>query len=166
MKDIYSFAAKLEDIYSPYFDITKNININGITPFFEASLHVKNEKYFITPSATLWSAQTHEYVYVLAQNFGSLYEFKNARDVILNYAMDKIKPSKEHMYTYITIVLISDFINSEIEKEIRKFKKYKSFLFSFHGWMNFRMIALDIKRNKIIYNPMGKDLKDTVSSLL
>ena len=166
MKDKLSFAAKLEDIYSPYFDITKNININGITPNFQAELHVKNEKYFLIPSANLWTAQTHEYVYVLAQNFGSLDEFKNARDTLLYYAMDKINPNKEHMYTYITIVLISDFINTKIEKEIRKFKKYKSFLFSFHGWMHFRMIALDIERNKIIYNPMGKDLKDTVSSLL
>ena len=166
MKDKLSFAAKLEDIYSPYFDITKNININGITPFFEAELHVKNEKYFLIPSANLWTTQTHEYVYVLAQNFDSLDEFKSTRDTLLYYAMDKINPNKEHMYTYITIVLISDFINSEIEKEIRRFKKYKSFLFSFHGWMHFRMISLDIERNKIIYNPMGKDLKDTVSSLL
>ena len=166
MKEKNSIVNELETYYGQFFDIAKNPDLEEMNVCFEGSFHSRSEKYFISPEAKLWAAEANEYVYVSAENFKSLAEFKKRRDEIIKYAMAKIKPHKEHMYTYITFILISDHIDSQTAREIRRFKKYKSFLFSFHGWMHFRMIGADISENKIYHNPMGKDIKKTLLQFL
>lgn len=153
--------AKLERIllaYTNYYDIERE-NPEGNGEFAaSAQFHSRSEKYVISKKAKLWGLEQNEYVYffmgdVDAEGIESL--IKKAIDL----AMPQIKPHSEHMYSHVTLIVLADKLDDAAENVVKKARFQKSFRLSLHGWMEFRIAAVDFSAGKIISNKAGKSVR-------
>ncbi|MGE4214202.1 MAG: hypothetical protein AB7E42_05430 [Anaerotignaceae bacterium] len=165
-QDKNQFTNALLKAYEAYFDIKRDIERENITLAAEAIFHSRSEKYVLVQSAKLWAVETNEYVYFITKEASSVGEFTKLRDKILEIGMKEIKPHSEHMYSYITMIYIADSIDNETTKEIEKFSCHKMFLLSLHGWMYFRLAAVDLSKNVIITNKRGREVREIVNKVM
>ena len=165
-QDTNQFINSLLGAYEAYFDIKRDIEIDNIPMAAEAIFHSRSEKYVLVQSAKLWAVETNEYAYFITKEISSLQEFKKLRDKVIEIGMRKIKPHSEHMYSYITMIYIAGNIDEEIAKEIKKFSCHKMFLLSLHGWMYFRIAAVDLSKNIIITNKKGREIRGIVKKVI
>lgn len=165
-KDKNQFINALLEAYEAYFDIKRNIERENIMLAAEAIFHSRSEKYVLVQSAKLWAVETNEYAYFITKETSSAEEFRKLRDKVLEFGMKEIKPHNEHMYSYITMIYIADSIDDETTKEIEKFSCHKTFLLSLHGWMHFRLAAIDLRKNVIITNKKGREIRGIAEKVL
>lgn len=149
---------KLIRTYLSYFTVENDITINGISYNAIAEYHSRGEKYFLTKKAKLWAAETNEYVYfIICENLNAETLNKLFSEVI-NYSLTKIKPHSEHMFSYISMVIITDQPQQGVLKETAKLSFKKNFKLSLHGWAEFRVVLLDVSERKIITNSSGREI--------
>lgn len=153
------FMDELLKSYGTYFDIKRNVTRENILLAAEAEFHSRGEKYVLVPAAKLWAVETNEYVYFVTEEMASSDDVKKWRDKVIEIGMGKIKPHIEHMYSYITMIYIADNMDNDKKREIEKFNCEKMFLLSLHGWMYFRMAAVDLSKNIVITNKKGRDIR-------
>ncbi|MEA5082871.1 MAG: hypothetical protein VB018_01820 [Lachnospiraceae bacterium] len=165
-QDKNQFINSLLEAYETYFDIKKNIEIENIPIAAEAIFHSRSEKYVLVQSAKLWAVETNEYAYFITKEVSSAEEFKKLRDKVLEIGLKKIRPHNEHMYSYITMIYIAENIDEVTTKEIENFNCHKMFLLSLHGWMYFRIAAVDLSKNIIITNKRGREIKGIVKKVM
>jgi hypothetical protein len=165
-QDKNQFTNALLKAYESYFDIKRDIERENIALAAEAIFHSRSEKYVLVQSAKLWAVETNEYVYFIKEEASSVEEFKKLRDKVLEIGMKEVKPHSEHMYSYITMIYIADSIDKDTKEEIEKFSCHKMFLLSLHGWMYFRLAAVDLSKNVIITNKKGREIREIVKKVM
>ncbi|MCI8464634.1 MAG: hypothetical protein HFI63_02060 [Lachnospiraceae bacterium] len=68
-------------------------------------------------------------------------------------------PPKNHMYTYVTGIFISEQkIPDEICRMIRRFRYYKSYGYYKNGYCQARIAAFDMETGSLTINPAAKEL--------
>lgn len=156
---------KLETLlgaYTHYFDIQRHVTAGDVTFAALAQYHSRSGKYVLVKSAKIWSIEMNEYVYFAAVDrldaalLDTLY--KAARDA----GLALIKPHSEHMRSYVSLAVIADSIDEEAQRRLRKIRFRKSFWLALHGWMEFRIAAIDLSTGQILSNPAGKDVRVTL----
>ena len=74
-----------------------------------------------------------------------------------------VKPHAQHMYTYLTALVLCDEADEQALRALTKKRHRREFKLSLHGWMEFRIAAVDLSTGEITTNragkPFGKDLK-------
>jgi len=166
LQDKNQFIDALLEAYEAYFDIKRDVEKEKILLAAEAIFHSRSEKYVLVQSAKLWAVETNEYAYFITQEASSSSEFKKWRDKVLGIGMKEIKPHSEHMYSYITMIYIADSIDEDTRKEIENFSCHKMFLLSLHGWMHFRLAAVDLSKNEIITNKKGREIRTILKKVM
>ncbi|MEA4815525.1 MAG: hypothetical protein VB120_01510 [Lachnospiraceae bacterium] len=156
----------LLESYEAYFDIRRNVEIENLLFNAEAEFHSRSEKYILVKSAKIWAAESNEYAYFLLSDRLAPSDWSKARDAVLQESKRRIKPHKEHMYSFVTLIIIADYIDEDIRREIKRFSYQKNFLFSIHGWMEFRSAALDLSDGSIITNRRGKSLLKVLNGII
>ncbi len=156
---------KILKSYEGYFDIDE-CNETDIPLAATCQLHVHNKKYVLIKKATLWEADANEYVYIFKVDNLTKDIFNKCKDYAYDYGMKLINPKPGHMYSYITTIFICDSCEKEAEKLITKCNIYKSFKFSFYGWMDFHTVCIDINNNMIFGNKGGKNTVKFFKDLL
>ena len=148
---------RLLDQYTAYYDITRIQDDSPLqaTCFF----HSRNEKYVLTKRAQLWAAENHEYLYLFSLSELNEDTYAHCRDTALSMGMEQIHPHPEHMYSYITAVILCDRSDPDTLAALQRFKKSQSFKLSLHGWMEFRIAAVDLSTAEVFTNRKGKDLQ-------
>lgn len=148
----------LKDAYMVYFD---EMDVQGNVPFLSASyaFHSSNECYVVSRKVKLWSAETHEFVYIFSvpELTASIYE--SCRQEAHENGMQNIRPHIDHMSSYITVILICERMNDEAVRLLEKTRIRKNFLFSLHGWMEFRAVAVDLSSGRVVANRAARELK-------
>ena len=119
--------------------------------FFEHS-----GQYVISKKAELWSADNEEFLYVLSIPHLTLELYEQWRDLVQAEAMERIHVGPGHMASYITPIFICDTCDEAARKALKKCRIYKSFHFSWYGWMNVHTAAVIRKGNRVITNRMGR----------
>ena len=71
-----------------------------------------------------------------------------------------------HMYSYITPIFICDKAEPMAAKLLRKFRRYKSYRFSFWGWSEFHTALIECGENKIITNRSGKCVRKSLGRII
>lgn len=101
---------------------------------------------------------------------GDLNQF---RDQIIHYVEPNlvceglVKPSKDHLYTYVTGIFISDDpIPDEVRQNIKKFRYYKSYGLLKHGYVQARIAAFDMTDGTFITSPAAKNLLEEYKRVL
>lgn len=156
---------KLLDSYKANYNISPvEDSADGLCAICEYYEH--SEKYVLSKKAELWSADGEEFLYVY--NVANLNEekFNAIYDHALNDGQKRMHINKNHMYTYITVLILCDFCEKSTIKKIKKSHYYKSFRFSFYGWLEYRNVVFCFENAKYISNPAGKSSVKSLKNVL
>lgn len=116
----------------------------------------QGEKYFLFHSAQLWSTAQEEFVFLFKVPHLTMAVFKELRDYAYHTGMDMAHIGPGHMYTYISPVFICDSMDEEAGKALVRCRYYKTFRFSFHGWMEYHAGALELGSGRFYFNRAGR----------
>ena len=76
-------------------------------------------------------------------------------------------PPKNHMYTYLTVVLITDKkINDDVKRFVKKYKFERTYKWNLRGYMQTRLVLVSTADNVVITNGSGKVLEKTYRTLV
>jgi len=140
-----------------YFDIQEDYELGNHNFDLYASFNQRNAKYMLLKDIEVYAFQNNEYVFhkKLDHTFDSrdLEWLKSFLDYNLN---DIVVYDKEHMSSVVTLIFESKMPDEKIQKQLSKFKYYRSFSFGLKGWVNVKVMLVDPNSNKGITNKLGK----------
>lgn len=154
-----SDAEKIEDAVAADDTVTE--------PFFaEAEFNSHTEQYFLIKSAKISESDSSEHVFFYAAENLNADELAKIESKSWETGLSRVVPHFGHRNTDVTLVIACDRIDDDAFRRIRKISHSKSYMLTFKGWSNFRVIALETSSKKIAYNRLGKDLKKTIEAVV
>ena len=113
----------------------------------------------------LWEAKSYEHIIFMDVSEMTI-NVLNKTDELLKEYMEPFLvrkgekyPEKNHMYTFLTVVIFtSKRISDDIKRKIEKYKFEKNYLFSIRGYSSGRIAVIDVENMKITTNKAGKVL--------
>lgn len=152
--------------YSSSFDLYRDYSLKGEKYPAYGYFFSLGEKYVLKKEATLWSIRAYEHVLFCETDAITTDYIKHLYDVMERHMEpDLVRkgqkyPEKDHMISYLTIVVISkNTPDEETIKEIRKFRFDKGYLFNFRGHSEGGFLCACLDSQKIITNSRAKRLK-------
>ena len=145
---------RLKAAYTAYYDI-EEID-DGTALKVLCAYHTRDSQYVLVKKAELWAAENHEYLYLW--DMGHL-DGAGTEEIFQRTLADgepRIKPHAQHMYTYLTAVVLYDSAGPDALAQLKKLKKRREYKLSLHGWMEFRIAAVDLSTGEITVNRAGK----------
>jgi hypothetical protein len=164
-KESTELFEKLIHSYESYFDITKDSVYEGLPVAAEAAFHSRSEKYVLLKKAQLWAAEAHEYVFIVMVPYLDTETLEAYRRVVLKEGLSRVKPKKDHMYTYVTLLIIADEVEEEVRRAVRKIRYHKDYRFSFYGWSDYRAAVYETGKKRMMTNRAGSDLAKLFESV-
>ena len=151
----------LKDAYTVYFD---EMAIDGAVPLLAAAyaFHSSNECYVLSRKVKLWSAEVHEFVHVFSVSELTADIYGTCRQHAYEAGMGNIRPHIDHMSSYIPAILICESMTDEAVRALETTRIRKNFLFSLHGWMEFRTVAVELSSGRIVANRAAREVKKFV----
>lgn len=160
---------KLKRFYASTFDLEDDHRLGTERFSLYGHFNVDNSRYVLVKKAKLWEAnsQEHLFVRVWKEEDGPLDREALCR---LLMPLEQIAepqyvrkgekyPPKNHMYSFLTLVLLTD---GEIEPDALQYaKKYKfsrTYLFNFRGYLETRLVLVSMKDHQITTNHDGRQL--------
>jgi len=147
------------DLYYDYFLDGKKYPAYGY--FFSLG-----EKYILSKEANLWSIKAFEHVLFLEKNTVTVQDLEELFNVMQNQMEPHLVrkgekyPEKDHMISYLTIVIIADNTPSvDVIKQIQRFKFDKGYLFNFRGHSEGGIVLSCLDRKIVYTNRSAKRLK-------
>ena len=153
----------LKKAYAAYFDI-EEID-DGTTLKARCGYHMRDSQYVLVKKAELWAAESHEYLYLWDAGHLDLDGVEEIFRRTLDDGEPRVKPHAQHMYTYLTAVALYDSADPDALNRLKKLKKRREFKLSLHGWMEFRIAAVDLSNGEITVNRAGKALAKDLGRL-
>lgn len=141
--------AEAVHLQKPFF--SGGSELSAVCEYYE-----QGEKYFLFHSAQLWSTAQEEFIFLFKVPRLTLAVFRELSEYAYEAGMDMAHIGPGHMYTYISPLFICDSIDEEARKALEKCHRYKSFRFSFHGWMEFHAGALELTGGHFYFNRAGR----------
>ena len=152
--------------YGDTFDIYMPYQIHGQEYPAYGYFFSSEERYVLVREANMWTANRHEHILFMKVDKIEEETIKEAADVIETYLEPELVragkkyPDKDHMYSYLTVAILSDkAIEQEIVKKIRRYKFERGYLFNFRGFSQGNLICASMEDEKIITNYQGKRMK-------
>lgn len=159
-----ALQAALLQSYEAYFDITPVDDGTPLAAF--CAFHSLSEKYVLTKKAKLWAAENNEYLYLFSLPELTMDSLAWCRDHALEQGMAQIHPHAEHMCSVITAVILCDKAQPDALELLERYKKSVSFKLSLHGWMEYRIAAVDLSTGEVFANRKGKETKKSICQVI
>lgn len=153
---------KLLDAYSHHYDIARQVEIGGHTFPATATYFLRDENYLVSRQHVLSVVESHEYVYFHVTDHLDVPTLQELIELTRQHGLSLIKPSKIHMCSYVTLVILADTIDPEAVKLMKRTRYRKNYLMALHGWMEYHMAAMETSTNRFFSNPAGKEAKKTL----
>ena len=106
--------------------------------------------------------ENHEYVYFYLTEHLDVETLQKQIDLSREAGMSHIKPNKEHMSSFVTLVILADTIDPEAKTLIKKTRFRKNFRLALHGWMEYHIAAMECSTQSFLSNPAGKEARKTL----
>lgn len=167
-KDRQTFLDRLRDSYEYYYTVepTEGGTENGLPLVFRAEFHARDEGYVLVKKAKIWAAESNEYVYVFSVPHLDVETAESCLDYALSDGMPRIQPHPEHKDSYIIAVFVADVIDPAAEKAVRSRRFDKSFKFGFMGWAALMTATVELGKEMVFTNKMGRKLEKHFKKLL
>lgn len=156
---------QLLDCYAGYFDITP-LPEDQAPLAAEMAFHAHTSKYVLSKKAVLWEANSHEYVYVFSVPHLTLEIFQACEKLACERGLAQVSPGPNHMYTYITALFLCDTCDPTARKALKRCRHYKSYRFSYWGWMDFHAGLAELTTRKTASNRSGHSAAQTLATTL
>ena len=159
---------RLKDSYSTYYDITPVEDGSALKAL--CAYHLRDSQYVLVKKAELWAAESHEYLYLWSFDRLEAGDVDSVFQRVLEDGEPRVVPHSQHMYTYLTAVVLYDSADPQALAQLKKLKKRREYKLSLHGWMEFRIAAVDLSTGEITVNRSGRviegDLRRTVGRII
>lgn len=150
---------KLLNIYSHHYDIMRDVAVDGGTYPAAAFFHLRDENYLISRQHVLSAVEQHEYVYFFLADHLDVETLQTQVELSKNAGLSNVKPHKEHMCSYVTLVVLANTIDPEAKRLIKRIRLRKNYLFTLHGWMEYHIAAMECDTNSFLSNFAGKEAR-------
>lgn len=142
---------KLLKYFRTYYNITRyeaeRLPLVAFCEYYEHS-----QKYVLSRKAELWSESSEEFVYLFQIPHLTLEVFEQCRAYAYEDGMKYLNIGPGHMCSVISPIILCDTCDEDARRALKKCRIYKSFHFSLHGWMDFRVAAVILQSNRIERN--------------
>lgn len=153
---------KILHSFEQYYDISKDVD----APFVaEAIFKSHNEQYFLVKAAKTADIDSNEFVFFYINNEIHAEELAELSNLAWERGLSRVSPYYGHRNSDVTLIILSDKIEEESFKKIKKLNLYKSYKFGLYGWSSFRALAYETSTGRAATNRRGSDLKKLVASL-
>lgn len=153
---------KLLQAYSYYFDIERDVQVDGGSFPATAMYHFREENYIATKAHVVYATEQHEYVYFYVTDHLTAEGAAEQIELSKKAGLAAIDPHKEHMCSYVTLVVLADIIDPEAKKLLKKTRFRKNFWLALHGWMEYHIAAMECSTQSFLSNPAGKEARKTL----
>ena len=153
---------KILHSFEQYYDISKDVD----APFVaEAIFKSHNEQYFLVKAAKTADIDSNEFVFFYIDNEIHVEKLAELSNLAWERGLSRVSPYYGHRNSDVTLIILSDKIEEESFKKIKKLNLYKSYKFGLYGWSSFRALAYETSTGRAATNRRGSDLKKLVASL-
>lgn len=159
---------KLEQLlkaYEHYFDIQRGVTVDGVEFPAAADYHFREENYVATRAHTIYATEQHEYAFFYLAEHLDAAALRKLIDLSREAGMTKVKPHKEHMFSYVTLIILADAIDEEAKALIKKYRFRKNFRLTLQGWMEYHIAALETSTASFLSNPTGKEARKNLEQV-
>ncbi|MFA9422436.1 MAG: hypothetical protein ACERLG_02590 [Sedimentibacter sp.] len=151
------YLDKLKISLTRYFDMELDKTIGGKRFSLYGRYYTRNAKYFASRKIEIYSFIVNEYVLYNNCNHVDANYINELKDYIEIYVDDIVMQDKESMSSGITFLISTEeSVNKDTLKAVKNFKFYKSYSLGFKGWVNVKIILVDLKTNKAYSNALGR----------
>lgn len=155
---------KLLSAYSHHYDIARDVTVEGGSFPATAFFFLRDENYLVSKKHVLSAVENHEYVYFYLTEHLTAEDLQKQIELSMSAGMGHIKPNREHMSSFVTLVVLADTIDPEAKALIKKTRFRKYFRLALHGWMEYHIAAMEISTHSFLSNPAGKEAKKTLEA--
>lgn len=143
--------------YTHSYDIAREVEVPGGAFPATATFYIRDENYLIDRKKILNAVEQHGYVYFYLTEHLDAEELQKQIDLSLQAGMEQIHPGREHMFSFVSLVILADTITPEAQKLLKKTRFRKNFRLALHGWMEYHIAAMECSTNSFFSNPAGKE---------
>ena len=138
-----------------------NVKINDVVPPFtaEAAFHSHDEQYFLVKAARLSEADAHEYVFFATGQAMGLEDVRELDEAAWSEGLSRVTPHSNHRSSDIVLIILAEHMSQDAKDYVKSIKRYKSYRFTFRGWSNYSVIAMETSTGELSCNKRGKVLK-------
>ena len=162
--DLKVVFKKIEPAFEQYYNIkTENVE----PPFFcEAEFTSQTQQYFLVKAAKISEAVSNEFVYFAKEDILTKSTLSNLAEQAWNRGLSKVTPGFGHRNSVVKLIILTNYIEQNLEKKIKKTRLYKSYKWTFYGWSHFKLAVICTGQKDVYTNSMGKELKKLLNTLL
>lgn len=151
------YLNQLKDNLTKYFDIELEKRIGSKRFSLYGRYYTRNSKYFALKKVEVYSFTINEYILYNNSSNVNVDYINELKEYIKDNVDNIVIRDKESMSSGITLLISSDEdIDKETINAIKKFKFYKSYNWGFKGWVNVKLIFINIKTNQAYSNALGR----------
>ena len=166
---IESATERLLSSFQAYYNIKqleegekpKGLPLLAICEYYE-----KSQKYVLSQKAELWSENSEEFLFLFQTDVLTLDLFEKCKDHVWEEGLKLAHIGPGHMFTYITPMFVCNSCDEDARKALKKCRKFKSFRFSFHGWMDLHTAVLEVQNNQMSSNAGGRSVEKVMKKVL
>ena len=155
---------KLLDAYSYHYDIERDVTVEGGSFPAAATYFLRDENYLITRRHVLNAVENYDYTYFYLADALDEETLQKQIDLSMQAGMSRIKPHKEHMSSFVTLVILADTITPEAIKLLRESRFGKNVRLALHRWMEYHIASMEISRHSFLSNPAVKEARKTLEA--
>ena len=155
---------KLLSAYSHQYDIFRDVSVEGGGFPAAAFFSLRDEHYLVRRDKKFYAVEQHDYTYFYLAEHLDAAELQAQIDLSLRAGMAQVKPHKEHMCSYVTLVILADTITPEAKKLLKKTRFHKNFRLALHGWMEYHIAAMECSTASFLSNPAGRMARKTLEN--
>lgn len=119
----------------------------------------RDSQFVAVRSAELWAAEQYEYLYLWDVGHLTADRLQTVFAQVCSDGEGRVRPHSQHMCTYLTAVVLYDRADADALAQLKKLKKRREYRFTLHGWMEVRIVAVDVTTAECTANRSGKGLK-------
>lgn len=153
-----NFKATIKSKLEAYFDIKESYTLGEVEFPLYAVFNQRNAKYMLLKNVEIYAFENNEHIFLktLDQPLCSE-DLVWLKSFLEKHVKDIITYDKDHMSSSITMIFESKMPENSVQKQLEKFKFYKSFAFGFKGWVNAKVMLIDPTSDCGIANKLGRD---------
>ena len=123
---------KLLKAYAHYFDVERDVKVEGGSFPAAASYHFREENYVATRAHTIYASEQHEYVYFYLTERLDLATLQKEIELSREAGGKKVTPHGEHMFSYVTLIILADHIDEDAKRALKRYRYRKNFWLTLH----------------------------------
>lgn len=155
---------KLLDAYAYHYDVERDVTVDGGWFPATAEFFLRDENRLLTKEHIYYAMEQHEYVYFYVTEHLDAATLREQIALSQRVGLARVRPHKEHMCSFVALVILADTIDPEAKAILKKTRLRKTFRLMLHGWMEYRIAAMECSTVSFLSNPAGKEARRTLEN--